>query len=247
MKCEHCGSNLTLEMLSCPYCGKENPHAKQHINDMKKYQGDFSETRSDVYSVVNRYSGIAVRAVIIVILLVAIMAAGFVCSESYSIKRNLEQANSAKHVTEYMEIMDAYLAEEDYLSFRAFCEAHYIDGYEDSYTKYRPVISAATQYSIICYYLMGFATAEDMEEQERILGYMSDSLEYFYKYLDIDEFRYYEGAVCEENELILQRMEDSLQVLFRTYFGLSAEEAATFGELSHAKRMVLIEERLYAE
>ena len=58
MKCEHCGGNLTLEMLACPYCGKENPHAKQHIRDMKKYQGDFSDTRSEVYSVVNKYSGI---------------------------------------------------------------------------------------------------------------------------------------------------------------------------------------------
>ena len=247
MKCEHCGGNLTLEMVACPYCGKENPHAKQHISDMKKYQGDFSNTRSEVYSVVNRYSGIAVRAVVIAILLVAILVVGVVGSESYSIKRALEQANSAKHVEEYKEIMDAFLAEEDYLSFKAFCEAHYIDGYEDSYTEYRPIISATTQYSVICYYLMGIATAEEKEEQERILGYMSDSIEYFYKYMDIDQFRYYEGAVCEENEQMLHRIEENMQVLFRTYLGLSAEEAASLSELSHAKRMVLIEEKLYEE
>ena len=247
MKCEHCGGNLTLETLVCPYCGKENPHAKQHISDMKKYQGAFADTKTDVYSVVNRYSGITVRAVIIVILLIAIIVAGIVCSESYSIKRNMEQSNSAKHTAEYMAIMDAYLAEEDYLSLKAFCEAHYIDGYDDAYTKYRPVISLANQYSVICYYLMGFATAEDREEQERILGYMSDPLEYFYKYMDMDEYRYYEDAVCEENERYLQQMEENLQVLFRTYFGLSAEEAAGFGELSHAKKMVLIEEKLYEE
>lgn len=247
MKCEYCGGNLTLETLTCPHCGRENPHAKQHISDMKKYQGAFADTRSDVYSVVNRYSGITVRAVVIVILVIAIVAAGLVCSESYSIKRRMEQSNSAKRVEEYMGIMDSYLAEEDYLSFEAFCEAHYIDGYDDAYTKYRPVISAANQYSVICYYLMGFATAEDREEQERILGYMSDAIEYFYKYMDIDEFRYYEGAVSEENEQILQRVEKNLQILFRTYFGLTPEEAAGFGELSQAKRMVLLEERLYEE
>ena len=102
MKCGHCCGNLTLEMLACPYCGKENPHAKQHISDMKRYQGDFSETRSEVYSVVNRYSGIAVRSVIIVILLIAIVAMGVIASESYSIKRHMEKSNSAKHVEEYM-------------------------------------------------------------------------------------------------------------------------------------------------
>lgn len=247
MKCDHCGGNLTLEDLACPYCGKENPHAKQHISDMKRYNRDFSNTRSEVYSVVNRYSGIAVRSVIIVVLLIAILVAGIVSSESYSIKRHMEQANSARHVEEYMEIMDAYLAEEDYLSFKAFCEAHYIDGFEDSYTKYRPIILTTNQYSTICYHLMRIITAEDRESQERYLGYMADSIEYFYKYMDIDQFQYYDGAVCEENVQMLQRIEENLQALFRSYFGLSAEEAAGFGELSQAKRIVLLEERLYAE
>jgi len=247
MKCGHCGGNLTLEMLACPYCGKENPHAKQHISDMKRYQGDFSETRSEVYSVVNRYSGIAVRSVIIVILLIAIVAMGVIASESYSIRRHMEKTNSAKHVEEYMEIMDAYLAEEDYLSFDAFCDAHYIGGYDDSYTEYRPVILTATQYSTISYYLMKIVTATNRENQERYLGYMADSVEYFYKYMDIEQFEYYEGAVCEENEQRLRQMEESMQMLFRTYLGLSAEDAASLKEMSHAKRMVLIEESLYAE
>lgn len=247
MKCEHCGGNLTLETLSCPYCGKVNPHAQQHASDMRKYQGAFADTRSDVYSVVRKFSGITARAVIIVILLFAIVAAAVISSEAYSIHRNMEQTNSRKHMTEYMAIMDAYLQEEDYLSFEAFCETHYIDGYDDGYEKYRPVISAASQYSVICYYLMGFATAEDREEQERILGYMSDSVGYFYKYMDIELFKYYEGAVCEENVQILQRMEDNLLAMLQAYCGLSAEDAEGFGELSQAKRMVLIEERLDEE
>ena len=247
MKCEHCGGNLTLEDVACPYCGKENPHAKQHISDMKRYNSDFSNTRREVYSVVNKYSGITVRAVVIVLLLIAIVVAGVVCSESYSIKRHMEQTNSAKHVEEYMEIMDTYLAEEDYLSFKAFCDAHYIEGFDDSYTKYRPIILTVNQYSIICYHLMRIATAENREEQGRFLGYMYDSIEYFYKYMDIEQFQYYEGAVCQENVQLLQKIEENMQVLFRTYLGLSAEEAAGFAELSQAKRMVLIEERLYAE
>ena len=94
---------------------------------------------------------------------------------------------------------------------------------------------------------MRIVTAEDRESQERYLGYMADSIEYFYKYMDIDQFQYYDGAVCEENVQMLQRIEENLQALFRTYFGLSAEEAAGFGELSQAKKIVLLEERLYAE
>ena len=244
MKCEHCGGNLTLEASVCPHCGRENPHAKQHISDMKKYQGAFADTRSDVYSVVRSYSGITVRAVIIAVLLVAIVAAGVICSEAYSIHRNMEQSNSEKHIQEYMERMDAYLEEEDYLSFQSFCEVHYIDGYDDGYEKYRPIIATVGPYSTICYYLMGFATAKDRDEQERILGYMSDSIEYFYNHMDMEEYEYYEGAVCEENIRIMQRMEENILVMLQAYCGLSKEDVENFGELSQAKRIVLIEERL---
>lgn len=247
MKCEHCGGNLTLEALVCPYCGKENSHAVKHASDMQKYQGAFADTRSDVYSVVRKYSGITARAVIIVVLLLAILITAVIGSEAYAIKRNMEQSNSAKNRSEYMAIMDAYLEAEDYLSFDVFCEAHYIDGFDDGYEKYRPIIGAATPYSDVCYYLMDIATAENKDELEYLLEYISERIDYFYEHMDMENYEYYEGAVCEENEQILQRMEENMLALLQAYCGLTKEDVEGFGELSQAKRMVLIEERLYDE
>ena len=40
MKCKNCNANLQIEDEKCPYCGAENPYAKKHRADMKKYAGD---------------------------------------------------------------------------------------------------------------------------------------------------------------------------------------------------------------
>ena len=244
MKCKYCGGNLTLEEKFCPHCGKENEHARQHVSDMQKYQGAFADTQSDVYSVTRKFSGITARAVIIVVLLLVIVIMAVVGSEAYSIKRNLEQANSATHRAEYMGILDAYLEMEEYLAFDAFCDAHYIDGFDDGFEKYRPILSTAGAYSDVYYYMMEVVLAEDEVSRERMLGYLGERIEYFYEHMNMSDYKYFEGAVCEENEQIMQRMEENILVLLQAHCGFSEEDAAGFGELSQAKRMVLIEERL---
>ena len=233
-----------MEARFCPHCGKENEHAKQHVDDMQKYQGAFADTQSDVYTVTRKFSGITAKSVIIVVLLLVIVIMAVVASESYSIKRNLEQANSAAHKAEYMGIMDAYLDMEDYLAFDAFCDAHYIDGFDDDYEKYRPIISVAGAYSDVYYYLMEVILTEDATNRELLLGFMGERLGYFYERMNMDEYKYFDGAVCERNEQIIQQMEANILVLLQGHCGLTQEDVAGFGELYQAKRMGLIEERL---
>ena len=48
MKCKNCNANLQIEDEKCPYCGAENPFAKKHRADMKKYAGEFASTREEV-------------------------------------------------------------------------------------------------------------------------------------------------------------------------------------------------------
>ena len=47
MKCEYCGSNLTIEDAVCPYCGKPNAQAGGHRALMKKYRDRYERTKAD--------------------------------------------------------------------------------------------------------------------------------------------------------------------------------------------------------
>lgn len=249
MKCENCGGNLSLEDVACPYCGTVNKHAQQHIRDMKRYQGEFQSTRKNVYAVTRKYAGITVRAVVITALVILTVIMGVIASESYSIKRNIRQKQAERHFDKYAAQMETYLADEDYLAFHAFAEAHYIDGDDTSYEKYIPAIRVSSQYFYLYETIMGAYTRlhrdyADQETLERQTEYVAEQLNYFYEALDMENYSYYEGADSQLNRDALAGMERNAKALLQTYCGISPEEAENLAELSGAKRMVLLEERM---
>ena len=46
MKCKYCGNNLNIEDKFCPYCGRPNPFAQKHQEEMERYEKDYSETKN---------------------------------------------------------------------------------------------------------------------------------------------------------------------------------------------------------
>lgn len=81
MKCESCGGNLTLEDVVCPYCEAVNPHAIEHIRQMKRYQKDYEGTKEQVYDVTKRYVSVSVRIIVIAVLIVLIILCGVLSDE----------------------------------------------------------------------------------------------------------------------------------------------------------------------
>lgn len=249
MKCEYCGGNLSLEALKCPHCGRINKHAQQHVSDMNRYHGEFEETQSDVYAVTHNYAGIAARAAVIVGLLILIVILLVIAGESYSIRSDFMERRADKRYEEYSAIMDQYLAEENYQAFYAFCEREYIEGYDNNYESYTPVLRASRNYKYLYDAIMEFYTnkqnpkAEEYRLEsgkENLMNYMEN----FYDILDMKHYEYYEGADSDKNREILQRMEENVKVLLYTYCNLTEEDLAEWGSMSKAKRIVLLEERI---
>ena len=50
MKCKSCGANLEIDTAFCPYCGKANPVAKKHREDMARFEKDYKDTKKAVIS-----------------------------------------------------------------------------------------------------------------------------------------------------------------------------------------------------
>lgn len=97
MKCDFCGSNMSLEDERCPHCGQLNPHAQQHIKDMEHYQDEYNRTRRGVYSDLGQYKDTVVRIVIIAVLVIGIVVMWVISQEAYSIHRSvLERKADAK-------------------------------------------------------------------------------------------------------------------------------------------------------
>lgn len=248
MKCEFCGGNLSLEAAECPYCGQVNKHAQQHVRDMKRYHGEFENTKKGIYSVVRRYSEMAVRFIIIGILAVLIIVMLFLNANAHSIRRSFRQRDAKRHVKEYCEILDGYLEEERYRDFIIFCEAKYIEGYyeDGEYDEYRPIIRAVNCYLQMKDSLMQLMMADE-EQKSMYVNSLCDDMSYFYEVVDRAASPFYYEAVSEETGKVLDALEGKVQAMLCTYCGLTQEEALSLKELSEAKRSVLIEEKFENE
>lgn len=244
MKCQYCGGNLSLEAEKCPHCGKINIHAQQHIKDMREYQGAFADTQSDVYRVAKNHSGITVRAVIISALLLVIVGVIFFNAQMYSIKYDLRESEANRKAKQYKERLEEYLEEENYQAFWAFCNAYNISGYGDAYEEYRPIINVAREYTYFYRYIMELKTVQREYMYDSTLESVGRTLDSFYEYMENDGYNFGEVAENEETIERLQAMEEKVKSLLIVYCGLTEEEADSLKELSSAKRMVLIEERM---
>ncbi|MBE5883893.1 MAG: hypothetical protein E7291_05705 [Lachnospiraceae bacterium] len=247
MKCQYCGGNLSLEAERCPHCGELNIHAQQHIKDMHRYQGAFESTQSHIYKVARNYSGITARAVIISALLILIVIFAIISAEMYSIKYGMREREAGRKAKQFREQLDEYLAEENYLAFSTFCDSYNISGYSDAFEEYRPIINASKQYTYLYRDIMQLYTADEDYIFESRLDSVGRGLEYFYKYMDDEEYSFGEAADTEETRQILAQMEESMRALLIVYCNITEEEALQLKEMSPAKRMVLLEESIQYE
>lgn len=229
---------MSLEEKTCPHCGRLNEEAIQHAADMERYQDHFEETRKDVYGVAKRFGGITARAVIIAALMLAIFVVFLIDDNVWDIRRWFVTMNSNVHVEEYSSQMERYLEEENYTAFRYFCKNHYIDGYNDNYQDYQPLIQAASAYEVVYSSINSLIMAED----ERTAGSYISNIEWGYAWFERskDEGYYNDENIREKSLSVMEQMETKLKILLRVYLGFTVEETEQFGELNQAERLFLL-------
>jgi len=242
MKCEYCGGNLSLEAENCPFCGKVNEQAKKHAGAMKRYHRAFEQTRREVEAEANRHTGLMVRVILIAVLLVVAVLLLVLGGKAYEFRRMWIQGQSERNASEYMEILDGYLKEEDFMAFSHFCNEKYIDTYDSVFEKYAPVERAAQNYCYVYQDMMRLVCPPSYQDREDILEALSETLDYFYHTLDMEQYEYYEGADNPLNREALESMEGKVELMLQFYCGLKGEEAEGFKEQTKAKRAIMLEE-----
>lgn len=245
MKCDHCGGTLSLENENCPHCGRPNPHARQHIEDMRRYEGEFERTKKYVYDKTKTYTQVVVRMIILAALVILSVGLFVLADNAYSLSRDWKRNQSAKKYNEYSQILDEYLEEENFQAFVSFCEAHNLETYQSVYaSKYQKVIWVSRYYVHLMEYLSDYAFPHSYTTQKQA-EWVADEMEYFYQYLDQDSADYY--MEVEDDSMVAQAldtMDKNVEQFLTVYCGFTEEEAQSMRKMSNARRQILLEEKL---
>lgn len=244
MKCKYCGGNLGLEDAFCPHCGKPNELAQKHVQDMQKYSGEFAETRENVYKTTRRFSGVAVRLIILAVLIVATFVMFLLANNAGTIVRDEKERVARKNADAYQEKIDEMIMEGDYRELADFVKANYINFWIHEYDAYMRIFDAAKMYSYAVQHMMEAQIPGDSTNVLNQIGYFADTLPEFYRVTDP------EGADAEvdlpQTEQIIADMEENLNVLMKVYLGLTEEEIEAQKTMTNAKRTVFFQEKYEA-
>ena len=245
MKCENCGGNLTLEDVVCPYCEAVNPHAIEHIRQMKRYQKDYEGTKEQVYDVTKRYVSVSVRIIVIAVLIVLIILCGVFSDEGYSLRRKIEMAKAEKNFEEYSELIEEYLENNEYYALYSFFEAHCIEYSAESYKEYQPLRHAVTQYYFLYSDVIRVIYPYSEQSLATYPGRIEGDLASLYKLYDEEYYiNIYDNPKHKEDIL---KIEAQINALLVAYCGLTLEEAEMLKDMTQAQRMSLLEERMLHE
>ena len=245
MKCKACNAPLSIEDEKCPYCGTPNPDAIKHRQEMKRFSGEFQQTRSSVLRTASESAGKSVRIVIIcvmaVLLILSFLFLGFSWDISYLVTKWQAASNSEK----YCAMLDEYEEEGDFLSFAALYDQRSLYGAE-VYEEYRHVYTAASNYNSIYGYITTLLEKEHWEgAHEDAIEYLCESLDYYYEYVEREPYEwYYETGAYDERHLdAVDRITEKIENLVQLTFAISEQEMTEFKEFSPAEKQVFIERR----
>ena len=250
MKCENCGGILELEDEFCRHCGQPNRQGQKHAQDMRRFQGEFEETKAIVEEKTKSYSELVVRVIMLSVLIIAsivtILMAGLADSTVYSRKAKL--AN--KSYKEYSAKMDQMLENEEFLEYAAFVQEKNIRMYDTPYeAKYEQITRIAQNYAYAYEAILRMGFPSDYLDVVKQAKYAGDSLTSFYRACErrietADEVK--EPRDWEQEQKMVDCMQRNTELLLVTYCGFTEEEAASLPTLSEAKLAVLFEEKAEA-
>lgn len=245
MRCQSCNAHLSIDDEKCPYCGTPNPQAVKHRQDMQRFSGEFSKTRSSVLKTTSENAQKAMRLVIVSVMAVLTILSFLFLANSWNFASLITEWQATANSDKYCAMLDEYEEEGDFLSFVALYDQRSLYGPE-VYEQYRHVYNAASNYRNIYGYILTLMEEEYWEgAHEDAIGYLCDSLDYHYEYMEREQYEwYYEIGAYDERHLdAVERMNEKIENLLQLAFSIPEEDMAGFKDLSAAEKQVFIERR----
>ena len=238
MKCPSCGANLQIDHAFCPYCGKVNPVAQKHREDMNRYANDYKKTKEEVIGNTRKFNKVTFRITAIAITLAAI-AGVIVLSVAktrlqYSVRRDRRSLAAPQYYEATLNLMDAG----DYVGLATLASAKGVRSANDKeLDDYYGVFRAADIYDDVFTKIVKSLSDKEISDSE--VTSLASSIHLFYK--SFDSYSNY----GQENERVIKFNADikrDMKFLLTTYLGISKEKADEVETMSEGQISVMIEE-----
>lgn len=244
MKCRYCGAPLRIEDEVCPYCHQENPDAKEHREKMRKFTGEYEQTRAEVYEKTRFFTGWTVRVTIISVLVVLNLLVFVIHGMSWEIVRQWKQIKANVNRQNYEAVLNQLEEDGRYMEFSQVFSENQLRSVEQL-EHFGAVQMAASEYYYLYGNIMRVVTAdEDYKELPGMLAeQVSDGLGYLYRWMDEEE-RWDESQYTPEHLEAMENMVQEIHLLLKTYWNIREEDLENFPQMSTARRQIILEEGL---
>lgn len=245
MKCEICSAPVTLEDEFCPYCGALNKPARQHIEDMQRYNRDYQKTRAEVLRNVDRSSrrhGYILAILALVVLNVVVFTAQFFDYEIEDLRRTLQVRRNA---TAYEREMAAMEAAGDYsLMQRVYNREWLYDGSENlrSYNYVCDMAGDLERIEDNLFYLCHPEVPNYMEPDEE-LDRLANYIVYFYENWKWQDESYSQQYFAEPHLAAMKDMKRCVETELQRYAGLTDEEIEKLPDMKKTELLLLLGRR----
>lgn len=243
MKCKKCGHEIGPEERICSNCGAENSFATKHRKNMKQFAKAYGAAKKEVISSAQKTRGLAIRAAILIALIIGCLIMAAITSHNYSdpdpgddVRRDT-QSNTAADIEEAKRLLERG----EYMEYVSFLRAHgSLDHLSEEAEELRSVTYFAEDYyECIERMEMIVLRSDDPEYFDgsdndiRIFCIFAES---FYTALEKQNYREDEAYLdCIED------MADDLGAALKTYFSMNDEELQEFIAASEAQKAVRME------
>lgn len=243
MNCPNCGNPLGLEDEVCPFCGAPNTFAQKHQADMEHYERAFRKTQQEVSQKASRTASYMTPMILIAVMVLLNVAALAISHSSYRIADSIINRRITRNAAEHRENIEAYLEDGNYFGMSSYYDQNDLY-YGDEFEEYDALVSAANDYYYIYSTLVDkndYSFSEDSIDST--IRSLCNNLQDLY---DIENsYSYHKDTALTEDKMeYISDIRHQTEALFITYASLSADEAASLGDLSAKRQQELLKERL---
>lgn len=244
MKCKYCGSNLTIDDEKCPFCGKDNPFAVKHREEMKFFSKKFQKTQNDVIEKTNRFNGWTVRITVIAVLVALNVILLFMLANKWEIRAFFENRKIEEHLNVHISKMKELEEKRDYIGFSQYYNSNRLS-LNKHFDEYEVLHTVCNNYEFLYQYLPGISKEryDDYYTKEEQAESIASQVYYIYQYSKQDKYMN-EKCFTKKHMDTMNDLKNHLNYILKTYCKVTDEELDKLPTLSKARIQLIIERGL---
>lgn len=235
LKCSGCGAPISFADKACPYCGKTNKNATEHIKTREKVEKQTNEIVKTLRSDSKHLASILSVSVVLIALVLLIISFLLIGGR---VDRHLEEHDYRYACDHYDEVEAELLSlwdNHDFYGFYGISKMYDIAGYTSGpFAKYSGLFRISECYTYINNQIIDYYMNPSIAGRVKMVESVSGLLVNFYDSSYMNMYGRKNGMSDASAYMYFAPIYNQMQVIIQTYFGLSEKDAARIYKLDQA-------------